>query len=234
MSLSEFDNDYWVNFWRTSQILDNSDPQMQIGRTINKIPISEQNWELTLNFIENKLKIYKSDVILDLCAGNGLITLPISLKCKTVTAVDISEPLLTRIDTKKNKNVTCILEDVRKITFEAESFDKVILYFALQHFNDQDVIDILEKVYLWLKPGGLFYIGDIPDIDKFFVYYNTQERIDSFIHSVKTNTRAIGTWFNKVMLTYMASYAGYTKSEIVVQPTYMINYHYRFDILITK
>ena len=90
MNSFEPENHYWTTYWTTHQIIENEHPHCQVGRTVNKIPIDQQKWEFHLNQIEQILNLNSSDTLLDLCAGNGLITMPLSLKCQSVTAVDIS------------------------------------------------------------------------------------------------------------------------------------------------
>ena len=43
------DNNYWEKFWNENEILDSENPQNQIGRAINKQPISEELWIRTLS-----------------------------------------------------------------------------------------------------------------------------------------------------------------------------------------
>ena len=69
-------NNYWENFWNENNILNSENPQNQVGRALNKEPISEELWIKTLSYIFNTINITSNDVVLDLCAGNGLITLP--------------------------------------------------------------------------------------------------------------------------------------------------------------
>ena len=98
------DNNYWEKFWNENEILDSENPQNQIGRAINKQPISEELWIRTLSYIFNIIEITKKDVVLDLCAGNGLITLPLSEKVNRVVAVDISKKLISSLNYKKKRN----------------------------------------------------------------------------------------------------------------------------------
>jgi ubiquinone/menaquinone biosynthesis C-methylase UbiE len=158
---------------------------------------------------------------------------PFARICKHVAAVDVSKKLLARIDTIINKNITIFENDVRTIQFENDSFSKAVLYFALQHFTERETILLFKSVYNWLKPAGLFYIGDILDIDKIFVFYRTPEWQIDYFDSILTQT-SIGTWFNKTFLEKLASYIGFKKCEIIEQPSFQINSHYRFDVLLQK
>ena len=234
MNSFELDNNFWTTYWTTDQIIKNENPLCQVGRTVNQIPLDQQKWQFHLNEIERELGLIPSDTLLDLCAGNGLITMPFSLKCHLVTAVDISDTLLAKIDTSKYPSITLIIGDVRNVSLPLEAFSKGVMYFALQYFSERETIGIFETIYQSLKQGGSFLIGDIPDIDRMFVFYSKPEWVKAYFDSVKTNNPVIGTWFKKEILVKMAKYVGFSNTEIINQHPDMINSHYRFDLLLTK
>lgn len=234
MNSIEPDNNYWATYWTTNQIIMNENPQCQVGRTVNKNPIDQQQWQFQLNEIEQKVRLNPDDTLLDLCAGNGLITMPLSLRCRATTAIDISKTLLEKIDTSSYSSITIITGDVRSISLPAGSFTKGIMYGALQYFSDRDAIGIFETIYQSLKPGGLFLVGDIPDIDRLFVFHNKPEWVKAYFDSVRNNTPAVGTWYKKDVLVAMAKYVGFSDAETLDQHPDLINSHYRFDLLLTK
>jgi cyclopropane fatty-acyl-phospholipid synthase-like methyltransferase len=228
------DNDYWVQYWNDKTIIASRNHQLQVGRSINKVPILDKRWVYTLEFIRRQIDLSREDELLDLCAGNGLISIPFSKECNHVMSVDISKDLIDRIDTSTNKNIKTMLSDVRLLELSEKSFSKVIFYFAIQHFTEKEVIYLFEKVYKWLRPGGLFFVGDIPDSDKIWSFFNTEERQKVYLESIKNDRPIIGTWFSKEFLCKAASYAGFSDCAHIVQPDELINHHYRFDLLIRK
>jgi cyclopropane fatty-acyl-phospholipid synthase-like methyltransferase len=227
-------NDCWVKYWTDKKIIASGNHQSQVGRSINKVPILDESWAYTLEFIERQIDLTMEDELLDLCAGNGLISIPFSKKCNHVVSVDISKDLIDQIDTSTNTNIKIILSDIRLLDLSEESFSKVIFYFAIQHFSEREVIYLFEKVCKWLRPGGLFFVGDIPDSEKIWSFFNTQERQKVYLESIKNDTPIIGTWFSKEFLCKAASYAGFSDCTHIVQPDELINHHYRFDLLIRK
>lgn len=234
MNRGESQNDYWATFWTSNSRLENDDPHFQVGRTINGVPLDQEKWQFHLNEIAQRLDLNPKDTLLDLCAGNGLITMPLSLKCRATTAIDISTTLLGRIDSTLYPSITVITADARNVDLLPETFSKVLMYGALQHFSDREAIGIFETTYQSLIKGGSFLIGDIPDIDRLFVFYNKPEWVKAYFDSVRTNTPAIGTWFKKEVLVEMAKYVGFSHAEVATQHPDMINSHYRFDLLLTK
>jgi hypothetical protein len=70
----------------------------------------------------------------------------------------------------------------------AEAFPKRLLYCALQHFKERETINIFDTICRSLMPGGTFLIGDIPDIDRLFVFFSKPEWVKAYFDSVKNNT----------------------------------------------
>ena len=227
------EKEYWIRFWKDEDRIKDKNPHVQVGRSINKTPIENKRWQFTLSLIERTINLQSSDNILDLCAGNGLLSIPFSQKCISVTAVDVSQKLIAQIDTKV-KNIETMVDDVRNIDFKESSFSKIILYFALQHFSNRETVVLFEEVYKWLKKGGLFFIGDIPDQEKLWNYFNNQERERVYFESIRNETPIIGNWFTKTFLLKLAKHSNYSEYRIITQHKKMINSHYRFDMLLAK
>lgn len=227
-------DDYWKNFWNNSKIIKDIHPQKQVARTINKVPIGSKEWQKTLDYILTVIEIKPNDELLDLCAGNGLITIPFAKKCRHVLAVDISKGLLSNIDNSKNPNILIQVHDIRTLKLNEDFFSKIIMYAGIQYFTEKETVLLFEKVHRWLTDNGLFFVGDIPDVDKLWNFYNTSERKKAYFESVKFEKPIIGTWFKKEFMVRAAEYAGFSKSRVLVQQKYQINSRYRFDVLLRK
>lgn len=226
--------EYWATFWSSNDRLKHADLYYQVGHTVNGMPIDPERWQFALRKMEETLKLGPDDTVLDLCAGNGLIAVPFSLKCKSVTAVDFSEALISRIDTITHPNITALHADAREVSLPEAAFSKGIMYGALQHFSEREAIGIFETIYRTLKQGGSFLVGDIPDVDRLFVFYSKPEWVKAYFDSVRNNTPAVGTWFKKEILMEMAKYVGFSDAATSNQHPNLLNSHYRFDLLLTK
>lgn len=224
--------DYWINFWNNSAIISKSGIQEKVGRTISGVPISEEDWNIVLKDIEQQLDLKSTDELLDIAAGSGAITLPFSKKVYSVTALDISKKLLSAIP--HNNNIIKIHADVRTFNFNENQFSKIILYFAIQHFNEKETIELFQKIYSWLKPNGICLIGDIPDEERKFIFFNSHEREKAYFNSILKEEPIIGTWFTKDFIQKLGEFTGFKKSLIINQPPSYINSHYRFDLKLTK
>lgn len=229
------ENKEWVNFWvEYGKQAQSKDPQTQVLRTINKLPIEKEKWEFCLEYIEGQLEVNASDDILDLCCGNGLISQRLSPKCNSVVAVDVSEDLLHGIDVKKYPNIKPICSDIRKLDFKEGAFSKIIIYAAIQYLSLKETVLLFENVKKWLRPGGIFFIGDIPDHSKRWTFFNSKEREAVYFNTVKEEADIVGTWFDSEWLKKLADYSGFKQAELIEQHPDMIYYFFRFDMKITN
>ncbi len=227
-------DDYWNQYWNYSDIINRENKHAQVGRTIQGIPLEGWLWDKTIEFVFNHLDLELSMSALDLCAGNGLITEPLSQKVKFVIAVDCSKKFIDSINKKQLENTTAICCDARSFKFKDNFFDISICYFALQHFKVHESIELFRNIYHLMKPGGKFYIGDIPDLDRIWEFHSTDNYKSVFFESLERREPIIGTWYKKDTLINLSKYIGYSKQEIITQEKFMINNHYRFDMLLIK
>lgn len=226
------DRNYWKNFWNKNNIIQRDGVHEKVGRTIKGVAIDNNRWDLTLNTIETYLLLNADDDVLDIAAGSGAVAIPFSSKVRSYTALDISEKLLEGL--KNTSKITVQHADIVTADIGVDKYTKVILYFALQHFNEKETLDILEKIYKCLKPGGICLIGDIPDIERKFEFFNTPEREKAYFSSIKNNEPIIGTWFERNFLKKAGLFLGFSESILLDQPVNHINSHYRFDLKLVK
>jgi cyclopropane fatty-acyl-phospholipid synthase-like methyltransferase len=225
-------NNYWKKYWTESKIIKQANPHLQVGRAIMGIPINEELWQQTLSFLSNQLELNKNDRLLDIASGSGMISIPFSKNVKSICSIDISEKLFKNYN--NYRNIQTITADIRDYDFKAKEFSKIIFYFAIQHFTMEESVYLFEKIHKWLSPGGIAYIGDIPDIKFLFKFFDTIERETDFFNSLKKDRPIIGTWYSREFLLKLGNFTGFEKVEIIEQPTCFINAHYRFDLKLSK
>jgi len=102
-------------------------------------------------------KLKKSDVVLDVGCGTGIITTLVSPKVRQVIGLDKSQEMLKKSNFSGNKYF--ILQDIRKPLFTDEVFDKVTARMVFHHItrNTQRAMDECYKV---LKKNGLFILAE--------------------------------------------------------------------------
>lgn len=208
----------------------------QVGRG------ESNNIDLIANDIAAKLLINRQDIILDVCCGNGLLTKKIADKCKEIHGLDFSKILInTALKKNAGPNIYYHLDDainVEKI-FPANSFDKIYLYFSFQHLNYSLGFELIKHLSNIIRSDGLLLIGDIPDINRRWIYYSTLRKkilfclkhIHAFIRGKGHDS--LGWWWDPSTICNKCRDLN-LKCQILKQDKSLPHSHYRFDVLIEK
>jgi SAM-dependent methyltransferase len=223
--------EYWLEFWKAhGRSSTQADEQTQVLRTFNKQPIALERWQFTLDYLDAQFPIGATDDVLDLCSGNGLFTAHFSPRCRSFTAVDISEDLLNNLDQRKLPNVKILRSDIRKIRFEEGAFSRILLYAGIQYLSYGEAVALFREMFQWLKPGGLLFVGDIPDRKRLWSFYNTSERRALYFDNQIAGRDVVGTWFDESWLLRLAESTGFQQVNVIQQPPEQIYAHFRFDL----
>ncbi len=109
--------------------------------------------------------VQPGDVVVDLGAGNGQVTIPLAMRGARVLGVDVSQGMA---DTLKAEAVRRGLDTVEAMTVPIEeldlpagSIDLVVSSYALHHLRDPDKAKLVQAAAGWLKPGGRIVIADM-------------------------------------------------------------------------
>lgn len=226
---------YWVDFWKNyGEKATDKDEQTQVLRTFNKQPISKKIWDFTLKDIQKQIGPCSEDLLLDLCCGNGLISRYFSPMVKNIVAVDISEDLLRSVNRFKYPNIELIAADIRNLNFDKCSFNKIIIYAGIQYLTLAETTNLFEKVYCWLKPGGIFFLGDIPNYNKRWIFYDNFERQRIYFENLKKGKEIVGTWFEPEFFEKLGSFVNFRDSMYLAQHSDLIYSSYRYDYKLIK
>lgn len=222
-------SDFWKEYWQNNEIIFRENLQSKVGRTINGVPISEELWDKSTSYIAEILRCEKTNYLLDVCAGSGVFSNFFADKVQSIDAFDISETLLSNV---KAKNVHTIVGDLNEVVFDKGKFDRVLFYFAIQHFSISQLPSIFKNIFQSCKSGAVVLIGDIPDVERKFDFFDSAERKLAYFDSLMNNTPIIGEWFYKQDLIEMARFVGFKSVQCIEQPDFLINSHYRFDLVL--
>jgi ubiquinone/menaquinone biosynthesis C-methylase UbiE len=126
------------------------------------------------------------ETLLDVATGGGHTANAFAPFVKKVTAVDLTEEMLTAAERfiRQNgiQNVDFIKADAENLPFSEEAFDIVTCRIAPHHFPN--VASFIAEVYRVLKPKGQFLLDDnvVPEDDDFDQFYNTIEKLRDYSH----------------------------------------------------
>lgn len=227
--------DFWQSFWIThGKESQNAEPQVQVLRTLNKQPVTPETFAAIIASVEELLRPEIGNDLLDLCCGNGMITKHFFDKARTVTAVDLSDELVSQITPVASDNIRAYAADARLVGFPENSFDRILLYAGLQYFSEVETIDLFARLRKWLRKDGLIVIGDIPDAMRRWNFFNSLEREGLYFDALKEGKPLVGYWFESEWLIRLARFAGFSSAEVCQQPEGLPYRHYRFDLVLTS
>lgn len=116
--------------------------------------------DLFINFLEFR----KKDLVLDAGIGTGLVSEALSERVRAIVGIDSSLAMLTRCS--RNGNTILAHEDLRKLPFVDESFDKVIARNVFHHIFE-DVPKAADECFRVTKKGGAIIVGErVPPADE--------------------------------------------------------------------
>jgi ubiquinone/menaquinone biosynthesis C-methylase UbiE len=232
----------WKTFWNsidTKQGKDNdwSSMMAQVGKTVQRQPISDEQFKQAYGKIVKALSLTKNDTVLDLCCGNGVITTQIADYVDAIFGVDFSQPLIDVANSRKPANATYFcgsaLDDTLAALLGNRKFKKMYMNESLQHFAEDDFAKVLDNFLAVSEDQALFYITGIPEKKNLFAFYDTEERRKDYYERVANGTEAVGTWWERDFLVEVATAKG-LQLKPLNQPADYYTSHYRFDAIVGK
>lgn len=225
--------EYWV---QKPKMVGETDFLAQVGKTVNRQPISDEQFRTIVSDIIAHLDLTKTDVVLDLCCGNGLITTEIAKSCEKVIGIDFSRPLIEiakRYHCPENVEYLCMsaLDLDEGFITQAPRFNKVLMYEALQHFEREDLTKILTTILSLVSKSHIILLGSIPDSRKKWRFYNTPRRWKLYLRQKIRGRDLIGTWWSKNLIQKVCDELG-VRCEFYEQSKELHTSYYRFDIKI--
>ena len=226
---------YWAEFWKTHGKENGAkSEQEQVLRTSNKVPIKADLWNFTLEELDKHINPDPKDRMLELCCGNGLISKHYSPRVASIVAVDVSEDLLRSIDRDAFPNIKPEVADIRALQYEQGRFDKIVIYAGIQYLTHAEATELLERASSWLNPGGVLFLGDIPNAHRKWNFYDSTERQAVYFDNLKQGRDIVGTWFEPDFFSNLGPYAGFSQSSFLDQHPDLIYAHFRFDFKFIK
>ena len=226
-------DNFWEKYYNSKDIVGTPNLQRNVGRTKNGEPISEKVWNKSIEYIKSQIELKQTDDILEICCGNGMILGELSKLCKSACGIDYSKELLTQL-VEKYPNVRCFHSNVLEYKLDDNSYDKLILYFAAQHFDEKDLLNLIKTMITTTKSEGKILIGDVPDEYKKWDYILKPEHRYDYFNRLENGTPMIGNWYSKEWFSALEYYIPNIRVEVQSQPDFMINSDWRFDVVITK
>lgn len=201
-------SDQWKKFWEDyigGEAANENDLYLQVGKTANRLPVSKEIFEGFVNDVVEKLELSSSDILLEMCCGNGLLTLPLSDIVKKIYAFDFTETLIdTAIKYKSKENIEYAVgnakEDFTKIFKEnLPVIHKFLINDSTAYFSPKDIETVIERI-LKISNEFKFYLTNVPNDENKWNFYDTPERKANYEKAVKSGDiflSGMGRWWTK-------------------------------------
>ena len=124
------------------------------------IGYDELEWVKDENYLDilvSVMKLKKTDFVLDVGTGTGIIAHHLSPLVKEVIGVDISKDMLDQARAKDNQYF--FQWDIRNPIFKDAVFDKIIARMVFHHINKK-IQQAVNECHRILKKGGMFAIAE--------------------------------------------------------------------------
>lgn len=118
-----------------------------------------------INEIINTANPKDRDIGIDIGAGTGALTVPLSTMVQNLYAIDTSCEMLKILKAKlKRKNITnveTISADIRRMPLISTSVTLIVTNYCLHHLKDGERSHAIREFYRILKQNGRIVIGDV-------------------------------------------------------------------------
>jgi ubiquinone/menaquinone biosynthesis C-methylase UbiE len=137
------------------------DARVQNWEEVAELPVFQRLAERVVELAAPR----SNDVVVDLGAGTGLLTLALAARVETVIAVDASPAMLGRLDERARQanaaNIKLRVADLRSLPLPDASVTLAVSNYAFHHLDDPGKELALAELRRVLVPGGRLVICDM-------------------------------------------------------------------------
>ncbi|TWD92369.1 ubiquinone/menaquinone biosynthesis C-methylase UbiE [Neobacillus bataviensis] len=163
------------------------DVQQQFGKSAESYVSSRIHKDgKDLQKLIEMAEVTGKEELLDVATGGGHTANAFAPLVKRVTAVDLTQEMLTAAEKfvkgNGNQNVEFIKGDAENLPFSNDTFDVVTCRIAPHHFPN--INEFIKEVFRVLKQGGQFLLDDnvVPEDDQYDQFYNKVEKWRDYSH----------------------------------------------------
>ncbi len=226
--------DYWEEFPRKFA---EGDFCRQVGRTANGgIPTPARELNVVLDELVELLDLAPGDRLLDLCCGNGLLTVRLARACKSVVGVDFSKPMIQIARQHHSAPNAEYIEgsvlDLDQI-LEAAAFDKICMVESLAYFDPRELTRILHGLSSVAAARATILFSGVLDDEAKWSFFDTAERRAAYERQRSEGREVMGRWWTRSEITRAAAENGF-RAKILPQSPSLNTAHYRYNVLMDR
>jgi SAM-dependent methyltransferase len=199
---------------------------------------SHEELEAAIQYAATRLDLGPEDTLLDIGCSVGFIVEKFADIVRHVTAVDSSTTAVSqaRERLRDRKNVDVLLADAAHVPMPPRSCSKILCFSVVHYFPSKAYWkDFLTEVKRLLAPGGVAFVGDIPQKGKLDFDVLSRYRFPERLYMVPITIGAdlvVHKRYTPAEVMKTAAEAGLV-ARIVQQPKSLPFWDSRFDVLLS-
>ncbi len=225
--------DYWKEHFDENAAKFRNSLFKQVDMTVNGKEADDIQVDLRVKKIIDNLSLKNSNILLDICCGNGLITSRLADYVSYIYAVDFSEGLINIANSiNKKQNINYMTGNIVSLNYSKfKDANKICMPSCFQYLLVDEAkvfmknLSVLNNIYA--------YISNIPDKERIWNYYDTEEKKAFYFRREKEGKPHMGTWWDKKEVERIAIDNGFKCKFLDIDKSLNTS-HYRFDILLNK
>jgi amino acid adenylation domain-containing protein len=142
------------------------------------LPIPVEEMQVWVDSTVNSILSLHPNQVLEIGCGTGLLLSRLAPHCRQYWGTDISLVVLLKLEQLKHnadhlEHVVCLNRQADDFTdIEPETFDTVIINSVVQYFPEVTYfLEVLDKAFKVIKPGGHLFIGDLRNFSLLKAYH---------------------------------------------------------------
>lgn len=207
----------------------------QVKRTVNGVPVSEEQIQLIVDAIRRELALRPggADRVLDIGCGNGALSALLFDQLASLHGVDYSEYLVSvaQRDFQRAPAFTFEVADALDYVTSAADpgrFNKVLCYGCFSYFRP--ATQVLATLHDRFPAVERVFIGNLPDKDRAALFYRNGLPSEA---EMADHDSKIGVWRTAAEFEALAREAGWM-CHISRMPSDFYAGHYRYDATLTR
>lgn len=207
----------------------------QVSRTINGVPVSQENIDIIVNAIRDGLSFSSDDALLDIGCGNGALSQYFFDEVAYFHGIDFSEYLIKIAKSNFEKKPTHVFTEKDAVEYvetetDTDKYTKVLCYGAFTYFSFENAERLLSAIANRFTNVDRIFIGNLPDKDRAHLFYHAGKDYSNLLEDRES---PIGIWRSKDEFSRLANKTGWDV-EFFVMPEDFYSAHYRYDALLRR
>lgn len=206
----------------------------QVKRTVNGVPVSQNQIDMIVGAVRNGLSLDRKDVLLDIGCGNGALSRYFFNDCSQMLGIDFSKYLISVAKTNFENPPFFTFKESDAASYvniepEPARFTKALCYGCFSYLKFAEAEHVLRQISKRFLNIKTLFIGNLPDRERADLFYKKGTDFKSLLDD---HTSPIGIWRSKEEMAKLAFDTGWDANFCTMPPDFYAA-HYRYDVILS-